>query len=106
MTVSTSQPQAPPGPPSRWPLGNLPEIIPGETRFRTILGWQRAYGDVFLVMLGTREEIVLLHPDHIQHVLVGNPRNYPKSGLVNKLRTFLGNGLVTSQGDFWLRQRR
>ena len=104
--ASSPAPLTPPGPPSRWPLGNLREIIPGETRFRTVLGWQRRYGDVFRVMLGTREEIVLLHPDHIQHVLVGNARNYPKSDLVHKLRTFLGNGLVTSEGDFWLRQRR
>lgn len=106
LTAPALPPRTPPGPPSRWPLGNLPEIIPGETRFRRVLAWQREYGDVFRVMLGTREEIVLLHPDHIQHVLVGHARNYPKSDLVHKLRTFLGNGLVTSEGDFWLRQRR
>ena len=116
MTASTPQPPAvdvppvaprtPPGPPSRWPLGHLPEIIPGETRFRKVLGWQREFGDVYQVMLGTRPEVVLLHPDHIQHVLATNARNYPKSDMVHKLRGFLGNGLVTSEGDFWLRQRR
>lgn len=110
MTVTTppatATPRDPAGPPSRWPIGNLHEIIPGEARFRQILAWQREFGDVYRVMLGTRPEIVVLHPDHIQHVLVGNARNYPKSDLVNKLRTFLGNGLVTSEGDFWLRQRR
>jgi cytochrome P450 len=35
-----------------------------------------------------------------------NARNYRKSPLYNKLRTVLGNGLLTSEGGFWLRQRR
>ena len=35
-----------------------------------------------------------------------NARNYRKSPLYNKLRTVLGNGLLTSEGDFWLRHRR
>ena len=37
---------------------------------------------------------------------MSHAKNYPKSDIVHKLRQFLGNGLVTSEGDFWLRQRR
>jgi cytochrome P450 len=53
------------------------------------------------------EAIVLNHPRHIQHVLVDNAKNYYKGGgLWDGVRAVSGNGLVVSEGDFWLRQRR
>jgi cytochrome P450 len=39
-------------------------------------------------------------------VLQDNARNYHKSPLYDKLRLSLGNGLLTSEGPYWLRQRR
>jgi cytochrome P450 len=51
--------------------------------------------------------VFLNHPRHAQHLLRDNAQNYQKSGpLWDAVRTLLGNGLVVSQGDFWLRQRR
>lgn len=65
------------------------------------------YGDVFVVKLGPTEIIALTHPDHAQHVLRDNAANYCKGGgLWEALRTLFGNGLLVSEGDFWLRQRR
>jgi cytochrome P450 len=50
---------------------------------------------------------ILRHPEHIQHVLADNAKNYGKQTVsYRRLREFLGNGLVTSEGDFWKRQRR
>ncbi|MHB8419502.1 MAG: cytochrome P450 [Myxococcales bacterium] len=50
---------------------------------------------------------VLRHPDAVRHVLVDNAKNYGKQTRgYQKLRNVLGNGLVTSEGDFWKRQRR
>ncbi len=50
---------------------------------------------------------VLRHPDAVRHVLVDNAKNYGKQTRgYAKLRHVLGNGLVTSEGDFWKRQRR
>ena len=49
----------------------------------------------------------LNRPDLIEHVLVTNAGNYVKSHLMQRmLRPLVGNGLLTSEGDFWRRQRR
>jgi len=49
----------------------------------------------------------LRNPDHIHHVLVENQRNYVKETRgYEKLREVLGLGLVTSEGEFWKRNRR
>lgn len=40
------------------------------------------------------------------HVLVNNNRNYVKSPSYKGLKLVLGEGLVTSEGEFWRRQRR
>jgi cytochrome P450 len=42
----------------------------------------------------------------IEHVLVKNPRNYPKDPFQKRALGMIGNSLFVSQGDFWLRQRR
>ena len=50
---------------------------------------------------------LLSSPEHIERVLVKEHRLFNKRTRgYDQLRTFLGNGLVTSEGDFWLRQRR
>jgi cytochrome P450 len=50
---------------------------------------------------------LLRHPDHVRHVLIDNVKNYGKQTRgYQKLRDILGSGLVTSEGDFWKRQRR
>lgn len=65
------------------------------------------HGDIFRVDLGVTDAIVLSHPRHVQHVLRDNARNYRKGGnMWTSVRTLFGNGLVVSEGDFWLRQRR
>ncbi len=94
-----------PGPPGTYLLGNL-------ERFRDdILGaFQDAterYGDRVRLRFLYQKAVFLAHPDDIYHVLIQNHRNYVKQTKGYKImRLLLGNGLVTSEGDFWLRQRR
>jgi cytochrome P450 len=49
---------------------------------------------------------LLNHPDHVEYVLVQNNRNFIKSKGVRHSLGFLGDGLLTSEGSFWRRQRR
>jgi cytochrome P450 len=47
------------------------------------------------------------HPNDVEKVLYGNQHNYRKGDFFNKSAGVLvGNGLLTSEGDFWRRQRR
>jgi cytochrome P450 len=64
------------------------------------------FGDVVYFKIASRRGYLLNEPDDIRHVLQDNARNYHKSPLYDKLRLFLGNGLLTSEDDLWLRQRR
>jgi len=66
------------------------------------------YGTTFhLHMGGLFPAIFTQDPGLIRHVLQKNHRNYIKSPVhFDKLAHFLGRGLLTSEGDFWLRQRR
>lgn len=65
------------------------------------------YNGTYSVMLGSTKFIVTQDPAFIDYVLRGNHRNYHKSPIQTKqLGRFLGNGLLTSNGEYWLRQRR
>lgn len=65
-----------------------------------------AHGDIFKFRLAHRYLVVTNNPDHIQHILQTNHRNYKKSLAYRKLKLLLGNGLFTNEGESWLVQRR
>jgi len=66
----------------------------------------REYGDVvFLRFLGVPMCFVN-RPEYIESVLVTQSANFEKSKDYRALRRVLGNGLLTSEGDFWKRQRK
>jgi cytochrome P450 len=67
----------------------------------------REYGDIVGYRFGNLRACLIAHPGHIQHVLHDNHRNYDKNNFdYAMLRRLLGNGLLTSDGAFWRRQRR
>lgn len=106
-TLPKKQLHHPPGPVPRWPFGvirqfqdrplEMMETLVAEygdaVRFRALLHF---FGYIFC------------HPDHNKHVLQDNNKNYTKlphpSLLI--LTPVVGNGLLTSDGEFWRRQRR
>jgi len=72
----------------------------------TFLDAADRYGDIVHLKAGPYHGFLLSDPAHIKHVLQDNARNYHKSPLYDRLRDSLGNGLLTSEDSFWLRQRR
>jgi cytochrome P450 len=59
------------------------------------------------IWIGPRLVVQLNHPDLIEQVLVTANRSLKKNFFaLRHLHPVLGNGLITSEGDFWLRQRR
>jgi len=106
-SASTAAPkislQSAPGPKGRFLLGNLIEIS------RDWLGFYRQcaveFGDVVRVRLGHIPIYLVVHPRDIETVLVTNAANFSKSADYRALARVLGKGLLTSEGDFWQRQR-
>ena len=64
------------------------------------------YGDIVGIRVVNFRNIFVNHPDLIEEVLVGHPRLYYKGRVLRANRHVFGEGLLTSEGDFWLRQRR
>src|SRR5262245_39743835 len=94
--------QAPPG---RSSLTTVFELRKDQLGF--LLETWRHYGDVARIKIGPVDNYLVVDPEAVQRVLQDNNRNYDKRTLDNrKMRLALGEGLVTSDGDFWRRQRR
>jgi cytochrome P450 len=67
----------------------------------------RRYGDVVGLRLFLARGFFLAHPEHVKHVLQDHHTQYDKQTVdFRMLRPVLGNGLLTSDGATWLRQRR
>ena len=64
------------------------------------------HGDIVGIRVVNFRNIFVNHPDLIEEVLVGHPRRYYKGRVLRANRHVFGEGLLTSEGDFWLRQRR
>lgn len=94
----------PPGPKGHWLLGSLPDLRRDKLDFFCRLA--RDHGDVAAFRLGTRRCALVSHPDLIEQVLVTDHHHYGKHFAAQFLRPVLGNGLVLSEGETWLRQRR
>ncbi len=67
---------------------------------------QKIHGDIFTFKVANRRLIFINHPDYIKRILQENHRNYKKSEAYRKLALLLGDGLFTSDGSYWLSQRR
>ena len=95
-----------PGPKGHWFMGSINDMR------RDVLGFyskaQKEYGDYlrFRAPLGFKWH-AFSSPDAIHHILVKNHSNYTKGAHWTRAVSMLGgNGLVTSQGEFWQKQRK
>jgi len=95
----------PPGPRGSLLLGSLRRVQ--REPLELMREGFRDHGDIVGYRFGGTRAVLLAHPDHIRHVLHDNQRNYNKQNVdYAMLRRLLGNGLLTSEGAFWHRQRR
>jgi cytochrome P450 len=103
VVIRSRKPAIAPGPPSLRFFLNLPQFRRDPLRgfFQAALD----YGDIVRYR-GVWVSHQLSHPDHIQQVLQGNFANYRKGRGYKILKLSLGEGLLTSEGALWQRQRK
>lgn len=66
----------------------------------------REHGDIVGLRFGPFDYLMLNDSDAIHHVLVENYKNYTKGRNYEGLKLVLGQGLVTSEGEHWRKQRK
>ncbi|WP_043617861.1 cytochrome P450 [Nonomuraea candida] len=105
---------------ARVPAPTVPAVPPGPSRlaapalFRQLVGDRlglmseaaRRYGDAVKLTIGPKSIYLFNHPDHAKHVLADNSGNYHKGIGLTEARRVIGDGLLTSEGELWKRQRR
>ncbi len=94
----------PPGPKTKIPLGHL-------TDFRKdIIGFMdkvvKSYGDIVHFRIGPIRIVLLNNPDHIREVLSTRHENFVKGRPLEMTKKLIGNGILTSEGEFHKRQAR
>jgi len=94
----------PPRSVSRYPGQFIVEIA--RNPLAMMLSMQHEHGDIAHWRIGPQNLYLFSHPDLIRDVLVTNQKNFHKSRGLERAKRLLGNGLLTSEGEFHLRQRR
>jgi cytochrome P450 len=94
----------PPGPKPHFLVGNFP--LGSRDPLKVLTAWAREYGDIFYYRAGWIHVYFLNHPDYIESVLVNQYQNFNKDRVIRNSRWLFGNGLLTSEGSDWMRQRR
>ncbi|HJQ85722.1 MAG TPA: cytochrome P450 [Candidatus Binatia bacterium] len=95
----------PPGP----PLSAMPVVLAAMRTdpLRFLVSLTRRYGDVIRLRFVLWNVYLVWRPEHVKHVLQDRHAIYTKGKPdYQVLKRILGEGLVTSDGDHWLRQRR
>ncbi|MFJ6381046.1 cytochrome P450 [Kitasatospora sp. NPDC092039] len=96
--------RVPPGPPRRAAPVLLRRLV-GD-RLSMMRSAAAEYGDAVRISMGPKTLYFFNHPDHAKHVLADNAANYHKGIGLAQARRALGNGLLTSEGELWRKQRR
>jgi cytochrome P450 len=93
-----------PGPKERFPFEGLLAFWRDPTG--SLVRVAGRYGDVSRFRFGLYDEYLLVHPEHVQRVLVGEYRSFAKGRALAEAKRILGEGLLTSEGELHRRQRR
>jgi cytochrome P450 len=96
--------QKPKGPRGLPVVGYLPAFRRHPLKFLKRMAEE--YGDLAYFKLGPQQVFLINHPDFVRDILVTRQCNFTKSRMLQRARILLGEGLLTSEGQFHLRQRR
>ncbi len=100
---TTTAIKPPPG-----PKGNLVFNPPFDLRNKThfFIEWMaNKYGGISRAKAGPFNFVFLAKPEYVEHMFLTRDV-YVKMNEGSQLKYLLGNGLLTSEGEFWLKQRR
>jgi cytochrome P450 len=92
------------GPRGRLLTGNLHEFAESPLDF--LARTAREYGPMVRLRFGRRRALLLNDPALIEEVMITRRTSFVKSAPLQAQHRLFGNGLLTSEGDSWLRQRR
>ncbi len=95
---------SPPGP--KVSLLNSIVYRPGRDPLQFFAGLAREYGDLAYLRMANEHLFVASDPAVIKDVLVTHNQNFHKSRGLERVKVLLGEGLLTSEDAFHLRQRR
>ncbi len=103
--IKAARAPLPPGPKGHPILGVMPEFNRDTLHFITRC---RDYGDVVRARFLYVTAYFLYHPSDIEYVVSTNAKNFVKAMSLrsNFFQRLVGNGLLTSEGEVWKRQRR
>ncbi len=96
--------QLPPGPKPKPIVGNILEFRKGQLAY--VMGLQRQYGKASTFYFGKAPMVLFTTPGAVRYVLVENAKNFTIREATQSLRLTLGDGLLTTDGEFHNRQRR
>lgn len=86
-------------------VGSLPALKRDPLKFLT--GLAETYGDFASFRIGRKKRVIqFTRPEDIREILVVQHKSFRKTGLILQTKPILGNGLLTSEGDFHQQQRR
>jgi len=89
---------------SHWLFGNLVHFHKDMLHY--IQEARKETGDIFALKSPFGKFVALTNPKYIKYVLQDNNKNYHKGMAYNTAKPLVGEGLLTSEGDFWRQQRR
>jgi cytochrome P450 len=101
---SSSHIEYPPGPHSILPNKLLREFI--NNPIKTLMEIAHTYGDIAHFKFGRQHVYLLNNPQYIEDILIRNYKTFIKSRGLQASKRLLGEGLVTSEGEYHDRQRR
>src|SRR5689334_21967111 len=103
-TTASSSIEYPPGPHSILPNKLLREFI--HNPIKTVMDIAYTYGDIAHFKFGRQHVYLINNPRYIEDILIRNYKNFIKSRGLQVSKRLLGEGLVTSEGEYHDRQRR